>query len=231
MKKVIGYVRASTDEQETTLLAQEEKIREFCKINNFDLVDILIDKGVSGGTDIYSRPEGSKIKQLVKSKEIQAVVIIKLDRMFRSVSNALSMAEEWEKKNVGLYILDFSGQVMDTSTAIGKIIFTMLSAVAEFERNLTGERTKAVLAHKKKNGKKYSQVPFGFNERDKTLIVNNEEIKIVEEVISRFNTGESLRVIANSLNDRGVRTKKGRYWHASSVRNIVSNNIYASVCA
>ena len=110
---------------------------------------------------------------------------------------------------------------IDTTSAAGKMVFRMLSVLAEFERDLVSERTKAVLSFKKANGEKYSPVPYGFTEDGGRLVEQAEEAEIVAEILAMRERGDTLLTIADALNARGVQGKRGGKWYGSTVRYLI----------
>ncbi|KAF0248631.1 MAG: site-specific recombinase DNA invertase Pin, partial [bacterium] len=85
-KKAVCYVRVSTEEQAAfgySIEAQEEKIKAYCLLNNLEIVKIIREEGVSAGKDLSTRPGGAQLLELVKKKQVNNIVAIKLDRIFR----------------------------------------------------------------------------------------------------------------------------------------------------
>ena len=92
---------------------------------------------------------------------------------------------------------------------MGKMMLTMLAGMAEFERNMTAERTATALAHKKKNNMPYSPTPFGKDREDDSLIDNQKELDVIAEIHRLREEGISFRAIVESLNKRRIPTKQG----------------------
>ncbi|MCW8129981.1 MAG: recombinase family protein [Planctomycetota bacterium] len=223
MKTALGYVRVSTDEQATegiSLEAQEEKIRAYCTLKGLHLVEIIVDAGVSGGKPLASREGGSRIL----SAKVDAVVAVKLDRLFRDAADCLAVTKEWDRKGVALHLLDMGGNSLDTSSAMGRMFLTMAAGFAEMERGLIRERTRTALQHKRKNGKLAGKVPFGFTlavDGD-TLLENPSEREALALIRQLRTEGKTFRGIARELEARGIRTKQGRNkWQACSVRSVL----------
>ncbi len=98
---------------------------------------------------------------MVRKGEVRHVISLKLDRLFRSAVDALSTTAEWDKSGIALHLVDMGGQSLNTGSAMGRMMLTMMAGFAQFERDLTAERTTAALAHKKANNTAYSPTPFG----------------------------------------------------------------------
>ena len=178
MKNVIIYGRISTDEQnvESQLLA----VRKYCKIQDWIISKEYIDKGISGSKD--SRPSLDKLKADCKKGTIQAVVVFKFDRIARSTSHLLECLNLFQR-----YGVDFVSvtEGVDTSTSVGKMVYTFLGAIAEFERSLIQERVKGGIQRAKDAGIHCGRPRIGFD---------------VSEAIQLQSDGFSLRQISKKLN-------------------------------
>jgi len=223
----IGYIRVSHPDQVESGLGledQENKIKAYCRMRNLNLVNIYRENGVSASIPLAERPVGS---QLLKDlKDIQVIVALKLDRAFRNTTDCLSTVEAWEKKGVSLHIIDLGGNSMDTTSAAGKFMLTVLAGAAEMERNLIKERTRAALKVKRENGYKTggSVVPYGFDaDSDGRLIPNPKEQKIAAIIRKRRNEGASLQNIADGLNKSKIPSKTGSIWRGSSIKTVLNS--------
>lgn len=150
-----------------------------------------------------------------------AVVAVKLDRLFRSALDALKTLEDWEKRGIATHLIDQGGAVTGNGSAIGKLLITMLAGVAELERGLISERTKAALAYKKANLEPYSPTPLGYQRQGDRLIPDPQETKAVKLILDLRGQGYSYRAIAAELRRRRVPTKRGGRWEAATVRRVV----------
>ena len=166
--KAIGYIRVSTEEQATqgiSLDAQRAKIEAYARVKDLSLVGIVEDAGKSAKD--LKRPGVQEVLEKARKRQIDAVIIVKLDRMFRSTVDALNTAKDFDRRGVALHSISES---LDTQSAMGKFFFTLTAALAEMERGLVGERTKAALARKKEKGEVYGEIPYGFAAVDGVLI-------------------------------------------------------------
>ena len=151
-RKAVIYCRVSTAgqaEQGVSLEAQEERLRAYCQMQGLDVEAVLIEEGVSATKPLHARPMGSKLVEMVKNGTVQHVVALKLDRLFRSSVDALSVTSEWDKNGIALHLVDMGGQSINTASAMGRMMLTMMAGFAQFERDLISERTTAALQHKK----------------------------------------------------------------------------------
>ena len=234
--KCIGYVRISStavkrgqvriEGDNNSVAVQTKIIRDYCKYKGLNLVEIIEDKDISGGTEFRKR-EGGKKAQKHFDNGVGMIIGTKLDRFFRSVSDSLITVDSWNNQGIILCIAEMGGASFNTSTATGRLIFTLMIANSEYERNVTGERTKAVLSNKKETGKVYSSAVYGFNAADGKMVINESEMAIVELIKQKHANKVSLGAIANQLNTKGVATKKGGSWHSSTIKNIIDNPIYS----
>jgi len=140
------YVRVSKEEQNENI--QIDQLKTFAILQNIKVTKIYIDK-VSGTKD--SRPALNDMMFDMRKGLFNCIVIYKLDRLGRSLGHLITICEEFNNKGIDLIV---TSQNIDTKTASGKLLFHILGAVAEFERELISERTKAGLRHAKNVGKR-----------------------------------------------------------------------------
>lgn len=91
---------------------------------------------------------------------------------------------------------------------------------------MIGERTQAAMEHLRRNGRVYSTIPFGYDRDGDKLVVNKAEMRSVRQMKKWREAGMTLRKIANRLNNKGIRTKRGFIWYSSTVRWILRNPVY-----
>ena len=118
--RAIGYTRCSTHEQADSGLgldAQAQRIRAYCSMRGLDLLDIIIDAGVSGGKPLAKREGGQRLLAAMKARRAEAVVMLKLDRMFRNAGDCLTVTDKWERSGVSLHVCDLGGNAIDTTSA------------------------------------------------------------------------------------------------------------------
>ena len=222
MKQAIGYVRVSTEQQVNegvSLEAQEAKIEHWCKANGYELVNVYKDAGLSGKS-MDKRP--GLLDALKSLKKGNALVSYSLSRLARSTKDALAIGEAVAKKKADMVSLT---EQIDTTTAAGKMMFQMLSVLAEFERNLVAERTTNALQHKKATNQKYTnQTPYGFEAIEGRLVQVQQEAEVVAEIQASRTGGNTLQFIADSLNTRGIPTKTGRQWAPATIHLLLKRS-------
>jgi len=218
--KAIGYVRVSTNEQAKegiSLRHQEEKVKAYAALHEMELVDIVVDEGLSAKT-LSGRPGAMRIIDQCLAGEVEAVIVYKLDRMFRNAQEALDVSTKLNKSGVALHSVT---EKIDTQSAMGKFFFTIMAACAEMERNLVSERTRDALQHKKRSGEVYNHAPYGYDVVEGKLVDNEYEQGIIKRIKSLREEEVSLQGIADKLNTDNITTKKGKKWEASTVRNVL----------
>jgi DNA invertase Pin-like site-specific DNA recombinase len=139
------YARVSTGEQEPE--NQLVPLRAFTTARGWQVTE-YVDLGVSGSRE--RRPGLDALLSAVRTRKVDVVVIVKLDRLARSTHHLLSMAKEFESLGVDLVAID---QAVDTTTPAGRLLFHMLGAIAEFERDLIRERVIAGVRRARVSGK------------------------------------------------------------------------------
>jgi DNA invertase Pin-like site-specific DNA recombinase len=143
------YARVSTGHNGQDPTVQTRELREYCERRGWDVAGEFVDRGISGAQD--SRPELNQLLADAHGRRFDAVVVWKFDRFARSVSHLLRALETF--KALGIEFVSLSEQV-DTSTPTGKMVFTVLGAVAELERSLIAERVRAGLRNARAKGKR-----------------------------------------------------------------------------
>jgi len=216
----IGYIRVSTSDQADSGLSlsyQEKKIRSYADALDITLVNVISDAGYSAKS--LNRPGMVEILKMVKAKLIDAVVILKLDRLTRSVKDLGTLIEVIEKNGIALMsVLDS----INTNTANGRFCLNIVASISQWEREAIGERTAAAMQVKKATGQLVGSVPYGFDVATDgiTLIENPMEqanLNLIRELRER---GLSYGKIAQELNLRGIAAKKGGKWAAQTLCNI-----------
>src|SRR5437879_5357033 len=147
--KAALYARVSTVNNGQDPTMQTRELEEYCERRGWKVVGEYVDVGISGSKE--KRPELDKLMADAYKRRFDAVVVWKFDRFARSVSHLLRALETF--KALGIEFCSFSEQ-MDTSTPTGKMIFTVLGAVAELERSLIAERVRAGLRNARAKGKR-----------------------------------------------------------------------------
>jgi DNA invertase Pin-like site-specific DNA recombinase len=171
------YPRVSTKDQSCEL--QVRDLRAYCAARGFDLVREYVDVGQSGAKD--SRPELNKLMDDARKRQFDAIVVWRFDRFARSTKHLLSALEEF--RSLGIQFISYQENI-DTSSALGQALFTIVSAVAQLERDLIRERVTAGIRNARANGKRLGRPRVQAN---------------LEEILQLRAEGHSLRKIAAKL--------------------------------
>jgi len=219
--KAAGYIRVSTDEQaesRLSLQAQEQKIKTYALLHDIELSTIETDSAISGKN--LERPALKKLLELIESRQINAVIVSKLDRLSRSVMDTLRLLESFKKAKVAFHSIQ---EKIDTQTATGRFFLTITAAFAEMERGLVSERTTAALREKRRQGKRAGEIPYGYDlKKDgQSLKINPKEQEAIALMQRLRKKGRSLRYIAKLLVQRRHKTKKGGEWRAQTIKMIL----------
>jgi DNA invertase Pin-like site-specific DNA recombinase len=178
--KAIGYIRVSTEDQAregVSLDNQESKVRAYADLHGLELVDVIRDEGVSGKS--LERPGFERLQGILDAGKAQAVIAYKLDRLSRKTIDILTVLENWDKQGIAFHCIQ---DRIDTTSAAGKFLVTILSALAQMERDLISERTVDAMAHKKRNREWCGRVPFGYQIEGTRLVENPAEIETIQKI-------------------------------------------------
>lgn len=214
MNKAIAYVRVSTEKQAeegVSLDAQLAKIKAWASLNEYEIVDVYSDEGISGSS--LNKRDGM-LKALSRVKKGMAFVCYSLSRISRDTVDTIQISRTIEKAGADLVSLS---EKIDTTGASGKMIFNMLAVLNQFERDQTAERTKLAMSFKKSKNQAYSPTPYGYTRHGDDLVINVDEALNVVDIQDMFNQGVGYNEIARRLNNAGIPTKTGKQWRANTV--------------
>jgi Site-specific recombinases, DNA invertase Pin homologs len=202
---VYSYTRVSTisqAEEGESLGAQQRRVEGYAMQHDLTVDWHFVERGVSGSVPLDERPEGKALLALVKPGDV--IITPKLDRMFRSALNALDVLEWLKERNASLHMIDLGGDV--TGNGISKLVFTILSAVAEAERDRIRERIGDVKRDQRIRGRFLGgNRPFGWQVgADGALEPLEEERKALRSMRRMQKAGKSLRTIAAEMQARGI---------------------------
>lgn len=225
---ILIYVRVSTEEQAadgtTSLKVQERKCRGLAMMRGVGAFDstTYTDAGVSGSIPLGERPEGRKLLEAAAPGDV--IVVAKLDRIFRSASDALVTAEALAKRKVDLILLDMGNEPV-TSNGTAKLFFSMLAAFAEFERGRIAERMNDGRKAKKERNGYIGGNPYGFKVvgqgKDSMLEPIPEEIEVLRQ-IAIWKRHWAPATIRRKLNNAGFKPRSGKEWDLTQVRRLMN---------
>lgn len=241
-RMVAVYIRVSSKEQDIDGYSPEHqrtRLLQYIQENkslNITTRDEYVFKDVGTGATL-NRPGLDKVRALAKAKKIQGVLVWKIDRLSRDLSQLLTLFEEFQQHGVGFTSLQ---EHMDFNGPIGQLIFQFFGAIAQFERSLIRGRTRAGIISSAEQGNYIgSSVPYGYNKVKRTsgkgsiLELNKDEQHWVVQIYDWYiyhNMGDL--VIANELNRLSVPSREGLKrsrlptWSEPKVRKILTNSLY-----
>ncbi|MDG0837110.1 recombinase family protein [Staphylococcus equorum] len=226
-KRVGIYVRVSTEMQSTegySIDGQINQIREYSDFNNFVVVDVYADRGISGKS--MNRPELQRLLKDANEGQIDSVMVYKTNRLARNTSDLLKIVEDLHRQNVEFFSLS---ERMEVNTSSGKLMLQILASFSEFERNNIVENVFMGQTRRAQEGYYQGNLPLGYEkipDNKHELMINQHEANIVKYIFESYAKGHGYRRIANALNYKGYVTKKGKPFSIGSVTYILSNPFY-----
>lgn len=201
--KVYGYTRVSTERQADegeSLDVQQRQIGGYAMMKGLEIGHVFVERGVSASTRLTERPQGAALLASLEPGDV--VVTAKLDRMFRSALDALDVLQQLKKRGISLHMVDLGGDV--TGNGISKLVFTILSAVAEAERDRIRERVRDVKRDQKERNRFLGgTVPFGWKLADDGLLVEDAQTQAAIATMRKARAaGRSLRHCAELVRER-----------------------------
>jgi site-specific DNA recombinase len=225
MKKVIGYVRVSSELQkikDNSIKNQIEYITEYCSRYNYELVKIYEDNGISG-----LREDRDGLKLLlneVKVGEVDIVMVYSLSRLGRKLKDVISYIEFLNKKNIKFTSIK---ENFNNDDVVGKLMLNILGSINEFEVNILSDRIKDIKQYKKSKNEVYCRsILYGMCRRGNKLIKNTYELNNLKTIIElRENKKWSYYKISDYLNQNNILSKEKSKWYGNSVRSVYLNGV------
>jgi DNA invertase Pin-like site-specific DNA recombinase len=199
--RFIGYVRVSTMHQEdrVSLDAQPAELKRYCKARGFELVKTVSEIESAYKVPFEERPGGKEALAAIRNGEADGIIVVKLDRAFRSTQDAITTVERWGKENVSFVCIDFlNGKPLEQvdDDPMARFTFTLFAGLAQLYRDTVASNTKRALDYKRSQGEWCGRVPFGFKIVDKILVEDPEQMKAIESMKRMHRRGQSVRTIA-----------------------------------
>lgn len=225
--RVAAYLRVSTEMQAKSGLGlgdQRRQVELMASLKGWPAPVFYTDEGKSGTKETKDRDGLKEMMHAVRSGEIDAVVINSIDRLSRKARLTAELLEEFQRFNVTLVSVKES---FDTATPSGRLIFGFMAQLAEYERELIAERTRAALAeHSRRDGESGGRLPYGYLREVDGVHVVREQARIVRRIFLWRHERLTLRAIAAQLNKRRYASPQGKHWHHSSVAAVLANEVY-----
>jgi putative DNA-invertase from lambdoid prophage Rac len=203
---VFGYTRVSTTQQADegeSLDVQQRTIAGYAMQHGLTVEKVYVERGVSGSKALDARPEAGALIREVRRGD--TVITPKLDRMFRSALDALGVLQEMKDNGVALHMIDLGGDT--TTNGVSELVFTILSAVAEAERDRTRERSTEVKRDQRERGRFLGGlVPFGYRKgKYGELVAVPRQQAAIRKMQKLHASGASLRGISDALRADGIK--------------------------
>lgn len=225
-RKVAIYVRVSTTNQAEegySIDGQLDSLTKYCEAMGWSVYQKYIDAGFSGGK--LERPDILKLIKDAKRGVFDTVLVYKLDRLSRNVQDTLYLVKEVFNKNEVHFVS--LQENLDTSSAMGNLFLTLLSAIAEFEREQIKERMQLGKIGRAKSGKSmmWAKVAYGYTYHVETgeMTVNQSEAIVVRKVFNSYLNGRSISKLRDDLNEEFPKTPA---WSYRTIRQMLDNPVY-----
>lgn len=208
-----------------SLQAQSERLTAYATATDLILSEIISDEAESAKT--LKRPGIARLLAEVRDGHVASVVVLKLDRLTRSVRDLADILDLFAKTSTALISVM---EHLDTSSASGRLMLNLLASVSQWEREAISERTAVALEYKRKAGLAYSPTPFGYRREGARLVPDSHEHDALVRASEMRRSGATLRAIGEWLSDHGFEPKRGgEAWHPSTVRRMLSSKMACDV--
>jgi site-specific DNA recombinase len=227
--RLYSYNRVSTDDQKVGMSIYKENIEWFCKRHGHTVIESFVDEDVSGGMQLRSRPNGSKLYKQLMNFEADGVVCANVSRMFRDMEDGFFTANRLKENGFKLFISDGQSDPLDIETISGLMLFTMQLLMAQTELMNIRTRTKNSAVFRDKNNMASTHAQYGYDCVDKKKIVNQEEMKVVDMIFSMVKDGFTFKAIAEHLNFNNIPSKQaGKEVKAKDGSTITYSGLWSS---
>lgn len=223
-KKIAGlYIRVSTEDQARegfSLPEQEKRLRAMYEYKGYEIYKLYKDAGISAKTG-NTRPAFEELLQDIRDKKCNTIVVLKLDRLTRSVFDLEGIMNFLEENNA---YLDCANEEINTTNSSGKMVARLLTTVSQNKIERTSERTKFGLSGAIKEGHIPARAPLGYKHIDKKLVPDPLTKDIVIRIYNLYFEGKSYYNIATIFNEEQVLGKTN--WKDTGILRIISNEVY-----
>lgn len=224
--KVAAYCRVSTlsDDQQDSLETQKDHYTCYIQTNlDWEFVGLYFDEGVSG-TKIEKRLGLQRLISDCKKKKVDLILTKSISRFARNTMDCLELIRKLSGLGVAIY---FEKEQINTLSMGDELMLSVLSSLAESESESISSNNKWAIKNRFKSGTyTISTPPFGYENVDGRMVINPEEGPIVKWIFESILNGVSNADIVRELNSKGIKSKRGKTWTATTIRNIVKNEKY-----
>jgi site-specific DNA recombinase len=217
-----AYIRVSTYEQVRRNLSLDMQISKICsyaEMEGMEIIKVISDEGFSAST-ISGRPGALELIEMIKSRQIEAVLVYRLDRLARCTSDALAMAKLMDSKGVALHSIS---ERLDTKSIMGRFFFTILASIAEMEREIIRERICDAMERKRQRGEPCNGNPsFGFHIVDDHVVPDPYEQAVIRRVRELRDQRHTIHRICDQLAEEGFVNRKGRPIAPTQIHTLIA---------
>lgn len=224
--RVAAYARVSTDEdaQIVSLKTQKAHYEKIISQNkSYTFAGLYVDEGITG-TKKECRDGLLKMLKDCEDRKIDFILTKSVSRLARNTTDCLEIVRRLLELNIGIY---FEKENIDTRTMESELKLSILSSLAESESRSISENNKWSIKKRFQNGTYIiATPPYGYENIDGKVVVNEEEGKIVKEIFKSYLSGKGTHKIADELNKRKIKGQRGASWHGSTINGILKNEKY-----
>lgn len=225
MSKRVGiWIRVSTEDQaqSDSPVHHEHRAKSYAEVKGWKVIETYHLEAVSG-KKVMDHPEAKRMLEDIRRGHITGLIFSKLARLARNTRELLEFADLFQQYNADLTSLDES---IDTSSPAGRFFYTLIAAMAEWERAEIGSRVKASVVVRAKLGKPLGgEAPYGYKWEDKELVLDSNEAPIRKLIHELFAKHKRKRTVAKILTDQGYKTRRGQNFSDTSVDRMLRDPI------
>jgi len=228
--KVAAYCRVSTDSdaQLESLEAQKTHYENYITSrDDWEFAGLYYDEGITG-TKKGKRPELLRLIDDCKAGKVDFIITKSISRFSRNTTDCLELVRTLLALHIPIF---FEKENINTGSMESELFLAILSSMAEGESVSISENSKWSIQKRFENGTfKCSYPPYGYDWDGEQMVINPEQAAVVKEIFAALLSGKGTHAIADDLNQRGVHSKRGGHWTATTIRGMLSNEKYVGDC-